>query len=106
MLGNGDRALLDTGSSLGLAVRDTNAPDKAATYSVRDVSGARISRRRGQTNISIGLMTLQRIPTDFVSGTEADAPVLLGLEALRPFRLRFDPLHRLIEIAPSVTHRY
>ena len=61
MLDNGDRALLDTGSSLGLAIRDSS-------------------------------------PTDLVSGTEADAPVLLGLSALRPFRLRFDPVHRLIEI--------
>ena len=36
-----------------------------------------------------------------ISGASSDAPVLLGLNALRPFRLRFDPLHRLIEIAPS-----
>jgi len=31
----------------------------------------------------------------------SDAPAMLGLNALRPFRLRFDPLHRLIEISPS-----
>ena len=31
--------------------------------------------------------------------------VLLGLNALRPFRLRLDPVHRLIEIAPSESNR-
>ena len=33
------------------------------------------------------------------------APVLLGLNALRPFRLRFDPIHRLIEITPGTQPR-
>ena len=101
ILDNGDRALLDTGSSLGLAVRDPNGLSRSAAHSVRDVGGGRISTRRGQTNIAIGSLTLQRIPTDFVTGAESDVPVLLGLAALRPFRLRFDPLHRLIEIAPE-----
>ena len=103
MLDNGDRALLDTGSSLGLAIRDKNSSDrKLPAYSVRDVGGGQISSRRvAATTISVGSLTLRRIPTDLVSGTEADAPVLLGLSALRPFRLRFDPLHRLIEIAPG-----
>jgi hypothetical protein len=99
MLDNGDRALLDTGSSLGLAVRDPEVTSRRATYAERDIGGGRISARRGQTNIAIGSLTLRRIPTDFVTGTGVDAPVLLGLAALRPFRLRFDPLHRLIEIS-------
>jgi len=101
MLDNGDRALLDTGSSLGLAVRDPSGPSRSAAHSVRDVGGGRISTRRGQTNIAIGSLMLQKIPTDFVTGAESDVPVLLGLAALRPFRLRFDPLHRLIEIPPQ-----
>jgi hypothetical protein len=103
MLDNGDRALLDTGSSLGLAIRDSGSPDrKGPGYSMRDVGGGRISSRRvAATTISVGSLTLRRVPTDLVSGTEADAPVLLGLSALRPFKLRFDPLHRLIEIAPG-----
>jgi predicted aspartyl protease len=107
MLDNGDRALLDTGSSLGLAIRDSGSSDrKAPAYDVRDVGGGQISARRvAATTITIGSLTLRRIPTDLVSGTEADAPVLLGLSALRPFRLRFDPVHRLIEIAPSGTRR-
>jgi hypothetical protein len=107
MLDNGERALLDTGSSLGLAIRDSGSVDrKAPVYAVRDVGGGHISARRvAATTIAIGSLTLQRIPTDLVSGTEAGAPVLLGLSALRPFRLRFDPVHRLIEIVPSGTRR-
>jgi len=103
MLDNGDRALLDTGSNLGLAMRDSGASDrKVPAYVVRDVGGGQISSRRvAATTVSIGSLTLRQVPTDLVSGTEADAPVLLGLSALRPFRLRFDPLHRLIEIAPG-----
>jgi hypothetical protein len=103
MLDNGDRALLDTGSSMGLAIRDSGSSDRnAPANSVRDIGGGQISSRRvAATTVSVGSLTLRRIPTDLVSGSEADAPVLLGLSALRPFRLRFDPLHRLIEIAPG-----
>jgi hypothetical protein len=102
MLDNGDRALLDTGSNLGLAIRDSRPNDRGVpSDSVRDVGGGVISARRVEaTTISIGALTLRRIPTDMVSGTEVGAPVLLGLRALRPFRLRFDPVHRLIEISP------
>ena len=107
MLDNGDRALLDTGSSLGFAVKENSRGDdgqRTSGYEVRDVGGGRISARRtAPTTISIGSLTLRRIPTDVISGAEVDAPVLLGVSALRPFRLRFDPVHRLIEIAPVAT---
>lgn len=106
MLDNGERALLDTGSSLGFAVKENSRDDgqKVSGYGVRDVGGGRVSARRAApVTISIGSLTLRRIPTDIISGAEADAPVLLGLSALRPFRLRFDPVHRLIEIAPVST---
>jgi predicted aspartyl protease len=103
MLDDGRRALLDTGSSLGLAVRETGASRQDnANYSVGDIGGGRISARRvAPTTVSIGSLELRRVPTDLVSGAEVDAPVLLGLSALRPFRLRFDPVHHLIEIAPE-----
>ena len=106
-LDNGDRALLDTGSNLGLAIRDLGAGDrKISAYAIRDVGGGRISARRGRpTTIAIGSLVLRNIPVDLISGAEADAPVLLGLSALRPFKLRFDPAHRLIEIAPAVGRR-
>ena len=98
---NGDRALIDTGSSLGLAIRDSSAANGRNVGLSRDVGGGQIVTRRVRpTTVAIGALLLRNIPTDLVSGTEADAPVLIGLSALRPFRLAFDPVHRLIEIAP------
>jgi hypothetical protein len=107
-LDNGDRALLDTGSTLGLAIRDHGPSNQRISgYAVRDVGGGRVSARRARpTNVAIGGLTLRNIPTDIISGAEVGAPVLLGLSALRPFRLRFDPVHHLIEIAPGVGERY
>ena len=106
-LSNGDRALIDTGSALGLGIRDRDAQASNSAHVVRDIGGGRITARRVTTrDISIGSLDLQRIPTDLISGADVDAPVLLGLAALRPFRLRFDPLHRLIEIAPDRGGRF
>jgi len=106
MLGNGDRALLDTGSSLGLVLRDSSVSGRPADYRVRDVCGGQVSSRRATTsNIAIGSLSLQKIPTDLVSGADSDVPVMLGLRALRPFRMRFDPVHRLIEIGSDATSR-
>ena len=103
-LDNGDRALIDTGSSLGLAIRSSAAIKGGPVSYSRDVGGGSVSVARVRpTTISIGPMMLRNIPTDLVSGAEVNAPVLLGLSALRPFRLRFDPVHRLIEIAPANT---
>jgi Aspartyl protease len=104
LLSNGERALLDTGSNLGFAIRDRGVEDQRNSgYVIRDIGGGRVSAHRvSPTTISIGSLTLRKVPTDVISGAEADAPVLLGLSALRPFRIRFDPAHHLIEIAPSV----
>jgi hypothetical protein len=106
-LDNGDRAMLDTGSNLGLAIRDRDPGNRTVSgYAVRDVGGGRVSARRARpATVAIGALTLRNIPTDMISGAEADAPVLLGLNALRPFRLRFDPVHRLIEITPGTQPR-
>jgi hypothetical protein len=101
-LSTGEQALLDTGSSLGLAVHDPNAaPVYSRSAAVHDVGGSVSTRRIAARTVSIGGLELRGVPTDMISGASADAPVLLGLNALRPFRLSFDPLHRLIEIAPS-----
>ncbi len=105
LLSNGDRALIDTGSSLGFAVRDANPYNRSRGSTVRDVGGSVSYRRGSPQTIAIGSLVLRNIPTDFVSGAAADAPVMLGLNALRPFRLAFDPLHKLIEIAPAGTRR-
>lgn len=107
MLDTGERALIDTGSSLGLAVRDFAGGDgRARGAAVRDVGGSVSARRVAPRTIVIGSLTLRNIPTDMVTGTAVDAPVLLGLSALHPFRLRFDPVHRLIEIAPNENTRF
>jgi hypothetical protein len=105
-LNNGDRALIDTGSSLGLAIRDSSAANHADASLSRDIGGGQISARRVRpTTVAIGALLLRNIPTDLISGAQADAPVLIGLAALRPFRLAFDPVHRLIEIAPVEPRR-
>jgi hypothetical protein len=106
-LDNGDRALLDTGSSLGLAIKDRDPGARTISgYAIRDVGGGRVSARRARpTTVAVGSLTLRNIPTDLISGAEVSAPVLLGLDALRPFRLRFDPVHRLIEITPGTQPR-
>ncbi|HEY8205452.1 MAG TPA: retroviral-like aspartic protease family protein [Pyrinomonadaceae bacterium] len=105
-LDNGDRALIDTGSSLGLAIRDSARSDRRNISLARDIGGGQISTRRVRpTTVAIGSLMLRNIPTDLISGAEADAPVLIGLSALRPFRLAFDPVHRLIEIAPAERRR-
>lgn len=101
-LDNGDRALIDTGSSLGLAIRDSSAANHTNAKLSRDIGGGQITARRVRPRtVSIGALLLRNIPTDLISGAEADAPVLIGLSALRPFRLAFDPVHHLIEIAPG-----
>ena len=102
VLSTGEHALLDTGSSLGLGVHDPNpAPAYSRSSAVHDVGGSVSTRRVAPRTVSIGALELRSVPTDMISGAASDAPVLLGLNALRPFRLRFDPLHRLIEIAPA-----
>src|SRR5207237_5031795 len=102
-LDNGERALLDTGSNFGLAIRAQEpGNERVSDYSVRDVGGGRVSARRTRpSTVAVGSLTLRNIPTDVISGAEVEAPVLLGLSALRPFRMRFDPVHHLIEIAPG-----
>jgi predicted aspartyl protease len=102
VLSTGEQALLDTGSSLGLGVHDFNStPVYSRSSAVHDVGGSVSARRGSPRTVSIGALVLRNVPTDVITGASSDAPVLLGLNALRPFRLRFDPLHRLIEIAPS-----
>jgi predicted aspartyl protease len=108
-LADGRRALLDTGSRFGLAIGESDANARGISLTnptretiVSDVGGGRVTARRVRpTSIQLGPMMLSNVPTDVLSGVSADAPVILGRDALRPFQLTFDPIARLIGIAPS-----
>jgi hypothetical protein len=108
-LGDGRVALIDTGSGFGLAVSDRNAViignerGRGNTQSIRDIGGGTIfSRRVSPSTISIGELELRGIPTDILSQVQDDAPVILGRDALYPFKITFDPRRRLIEFVTSV----
>jgi predicted aspartyl protease len=105
----GRRALIDTGSGFGLAVNESAARslgllqnEGRAREVVRDLGGGRVaSRRIAPATVRIGELELRSVPTDLLSGVSTASPILLGREALAPFRLTFDPLHKLIQFAPQ-----
>jgi predicted aspartyl protease len=109
MLAEGRRALLDTGSGFGLAVDESAAralgiiPSGGGRRdSARDLAGGQITSQRVRAaTVSVGPLVLRRVPTDLLLRAEKGAPVILGRDALRPFRLTFDPLHRLIMLDPG-----
>jgi len=109
MLAEGRRALLDTGSGFGLAVDETAARALGIIASggrergqTRDLAGGRISSRRVEAaTVHLGPLALRRVPTDLLVRAEKGAPVILGRDALRPFRLTFDPVSRLIMLDPA-----
>jgi len=103
-LGDGRLALLDTGSGFGLAVSDGRVVGRNHNQQnqvIRDLAGGSISARRvNPVTVSIGSLMLKSVPTDVLFGVPVDTPVIIGRDALYPFRLTFDPTTRLIEIAP------
>lgn len=109
MLEGGRRALLDTGSGFGLAVTEDAARALGIIAGrgrrrgdVRDLAGGSIPAQRiSPTTIRLGEMVLRGIPTDLLLSARAASPILLGRDALRPFRLSFDPVSRLIRIMPG-----
>jgi hypothetical protein len=105
-LSDGRMALIDTGSSLGLAVSGIEGSDGSnhttSTRVVRDLGGGTVRVTRGApTTVSIGSLVLRRIPTDVLIGAGRETPVILGRDALYPFKISFDPVHRLIAIVLS-----
>jgi len=108
MLAEGRRALLDTGSGFGLAVDEAAARALGVVLTegrqrggVRDLAGGEVrARRLRPATVSIGPLVLRGVPTDLLLRAEKGAPVILGRDALRPFRLTFDPLSRLIMLEP------
>lgn len=107
-LGDGRLALIDTGSGFGLAVNQRSALVVGARRTVepgrgtRDIAGGIINARRvAPTTISIGDLVLRRVPTDILYGVADDAPLILGRDALYPFKITFDSQRRLIEFVAS-----
>ena len=104
-LGDNRLALIDTGSGFGLAITQESTASRKnhrARATVRDFGGGAVTSRRVEpTTVTIGSLVLRRVPTDILIGAHEDVPVLLGRDALYPFRITFDPSSRLIEIAPS-----
>jgi len=104
------RALLDTGSGFGLALTEETARflgiisgrrgERSAD--IRDLAGGQIAAHRiSPATVRVGALVLRGVPTDLLANAHAGSPILLGREALRPFRLTFDPLNRLIRIVPG-----
>jgi predicted aspartyl protease len=111
MLTEGRRALLDTGSGFGLAVDEAAARALGIIQSegrrrtgTRDLAGGEVhsSRIRAAT-VSLGPLVLGGVPTDLLTRAQKGAPIILGRDALRPFRLTFDPLSRLIMLDPNAS---
>lgn len=107
-LGDGRLALVDTGSSFGLAVNERDAVivgtrnGKRTAEAGRDIAGGTIkSRRVAPTTISIGELVLRRVPTDILFGVDDEAPLILGRDVLYPFKITFDPQKRLIEFVTA-----
>lgn len=109
MLAEGRRALLDTGSGFGLAVDEAAArtlgilqAEGRRGRSARDLGGGEVhSRRVRAATVSVGSLVLRGVPTDLLVRAEKGAPVILGRDALRPFRLTFDPVNRLVMLDPA-----
>ncbi|MCA1815996.1 MAG: retroviral-like aspartic protease family protein [Acidobacteria bacterium] len=108
-LEGGRRALIDTGSGLGLGVTPEAAQSlgiirgggRERAGGVNDLARGRVEARRIEpATVRVGALVLRGVPTDLLAGATASAPVILGRDALRPFELTFDPLNRLIRFAP------
>jgi len=108
-LGDGRLALLDTGSGLGLGIRDPNSSNhegRSRDERIHDLGGGTVQVVRvAPSTVTINALVLRGVPTDILRGVAVDTPVILGRDALFPFRITFDPLNRLIEIAPARENR-
>jgi hypothetical protein len=104
-LGDGRLALIDTGSSLGLAVNESvrGTGSNHGQRGVSDLGGGSVqSRSLEPTTVNIGALVLRGVPTDLLMGVPAGTPVILGRRALYPFKITFDPKARLIAFEPTL----
>lgn len=102
-LGDGRLALVDTGSTLGLAVTDGRSSHRSDDARIsHDLGGGRVqSRRVAPQTVNIGALVLNGVPTDVLTGAAPGTPIILGRRALFPFRITFDPVARLISFEPA-----
>lgn len=104
-LGDGRLALIDTGSTLGLAVNDSvrGTGSNHSQRAVSDLGGGGVqSRSLEPTTVNIGALVLRGVPTDLLIGVPVGTPVILGRRALYPFKITFDPKARLIAFEPTL----
>ncbi|HKR15451.1 MAG TPA: retropepsin-like aspartic protease, partial [Pyrinomonadaceae bacterium] len=105
-LGDGSLALIDTGSGFGLALNERQVVSRSSHGSDNsrvnhDLGGGRVqSRRISPQTVNIGALVLNGVPTDVLSGTAPGTPIILGRQALYPFKITFDPASRLIAFEP------
>jgi hypothetical protein len=102
-LGDGRLALIDTGSTLGLALNEVGgANHRRSGNSTHDLGGGTVQSRRVEPHtVSIGSLVLNKVPTDVLTGVAPGTPIIIGRRALFPFRVTFDPASRLIAFEPT-----
>ena len=105
-LGDGRLALLDTGSSFGLALTDGRvvggANHSRDDDTIHDLGGGRVQSRSVQPQtVTIGALVLNGVPSDVLTGVAPGTPLILGRRALFPFKITFDPSSRLIAFEPT-----
>ena len=102
---DGRLALIDTGSSFGLALNESRSvagSNHRRSNTIHDLGGGSVqSRRLEPQRVSIGALVLNGVPTDVLTGVAPGTPIILGRRALFPFRITFDPVSRLIAFEPA-----
>ena len=100
-LGDGRLALIDTGSSFGLALNEVGNHRRSGN-TIHDLGGGTVQSRRVEPQtVSIGALVLNGVPTDVLTGVAPGTPIIIGRRALFPFRITFDPASRLISFEPT-----
>lgn len=101
-LGDGRLALLDTGSSFGLALSDSRAVAGSNHSTTHDLGGGTVqSRQVKPQTVNVGALVLNGVPTDVLLGAAPGTPIILGRRALFPFKISFDPVNKLISFEPT-----
>jgi Aspartyl protease len=100
-LGDGRLALIDTGSSFGLALNEVGN-HRGSGNAIHDLGGGTVQSRKVEPmTVSIGALVLNHVPTDVLTGVAPGTPIIIGRRALFPFRITFDPASRLISFEPT-----